>query len=60
MTGDGFGGLTIWLVERDKAQEIVSGVSEAYGKRLEQPVQRSLQKASQGARLVEENRSNVS
>ncbi|MBV8174759.1 MAG: galactokinase [Verrucomicrobia bacterium] len=58
LTGGGFGGSTIWLVERDKAQEIVSGVSEAYRQKTGATCTTLITKASQGARLVEENRPN--
>ena len=60
LTGGGFGGSTIWLVERDKAQEIVSGVSQAYRQKTGATCTTLITKASQGARLEEENRSNDS
>jgi galactokinase len=58
LTGGGFGGSTIWLVERDKAQEILSRVSEAYGQKTGATCAALITKASQGVRLVEENRPN--
>ena len=56
LTGGGFGGSTIWLVERDKAQEILSKVLEAYRQKTGATCKALITKASQGARLVEENR----
>ena len=57
LTGRGFGGSTIWLVQRDKAQEIASGVPEAYRQKTGASCRTLITKASQGARLVEEKRS---
>jgi galactokinase len=57
LTGGGFGGSTIWLVQRDKAQEIASGVPEAYRQKTGASCRTLITKASQGARLVEEKRS---
>jgi galactokinase len=54
LTGGGFGGSTIWLVERDKAQEILSSVSETYRQRTGATCKALITKASQGARLVGE------
>ena len=58
LTGGGFGGSTIWMVERDKAQKILSRVSEAYRQKTGATCTALLTKASQGARSVEENRPN--
>jgi galactokinase len=54
LTGGGFGGSTIWLVERDKAQEILSNVSESYRQKTGATCKALITKASQGGRLVEE------
>ena len=54
LTGGGFGGSTVWLVERDKAQEILSEVFEAYRKKTGATCKAIITKASQGARLLEE------
>ena len=56
LTGGGFGGSTIWLVERDKTQDILTKVSEAYRQRTGATCKAIITKASQGARLVEEHR----
>jgi galactokinase len=56
LTGGGFGGSTIWLVERDEAQEILSRVSEAYRQKTGATCTALITKASQGARLVKEHR----
>ena len=55
LTGGGFGGSTIWLVERDKTQDILRKVSEAYRQRTGATCKAIITKASQGARLVERN-----
>jgi len=52
LTGGGFGGATIWLVEKDKVQQIVTGVSEAYHRTTGATCTALITKASQGARLV--------
>ena len=52
LTGGGFGGATIWLVEKDKVREIVAGVSEAYHQKTGATCTALVTKASQGARLV--------
>jgi galactokinase len=52
LTGGGFGGSTIWLVERDKAQDILSEVSEAYRQKTGATCKAIITKASQGARLI--------
>jgi galactokinase len=52
LTGGGFGGSTIWLVEKDKAREILSKVSEAYRRKTGATCKALITKASQGARLV--------
>jgi galactokinase len=51
LTGGGFGGATIWLVEKDKVQQIVTGVSEAYHQKTGATCTALITKASQGARL---------
>jgi galactokinase len=54
LTGGGFGGATIWLVEKDKAQQILSRVSEAYRRKTGATCTALITKASQGARLIAE------
>ena len=54
LTGGGFGGSTIWLVERDKAREILSRVFEAYRQKTGATCKALITKPSQGARLVKE------
>jgi galactokinase len=56
LTGGGFGGSTIWLVEKAKAQEIRGKVSEAYRQKTGATAKALITKASQGARLLEGNR----
>jgi galactokinase len=58
LTGGGFGGSTIWLVEKNKAPEILRRVSEAYHQKTGATCRALITKASPGARLVEENRPN--
>jgi galactokinase len=58
LTGGGFGGATIWLVEKDKAPEILSRVTEVYRQKTGATCKALITKASQGARLLGENRSN--
>lgn len=58
LTGGGFGGATIWLVEKDKAPEILCRVTEAYRQKTGATCTALITKASQGARLLGENRSN--
>jgi galactokinase len=53
LTGGGFGGSTIWLVEREKVHEILSKVSEAYRQKTGATCKALITKASQGARLIE-------
>jgi galactokinase len=55
LTGGGFGGATIWLVEKDKAQQILSRVSEAYRQKTGATCTALITKASKGARLVRRN-----
>jgi galactokinase len=52
LTGGGFGGATIWLVEKDKVEQIVTRVSEAYRQRTGATCTALVTKASQGARLI--------
>ena len=52
LTGGGFGGSTIWLVEEDRAEEILSEVSEAYRHKTGASCKTLITKASQGARLL--------
>src|SRR5262249_37285772 len=52
LTGGGFGGATIWLVEKDKVREIVAGVSEAYHQKTGATCTALVTKASPEARLV--------
>jgi galactokinase len=56
LTGGGFGGATIWLVEKDKVQQIVTRVSEAYHQKTGATCTALITKASQGARLVKERK----
>jgi galactokinase len=51
LTGGGFGGSTIWLVEGDKADEILSKVSQAYHQKTGATCKALITKASQGARF---------
>jgi galactokinase len=52
LTGGGFGGATIWLVDKDKAQHILTRVSGAYRQKTGATCTALITKASQGARLV--------
>lgn len=52
LTGGGFGGSTIWLVERGSAPEISRQVSEAYRQKTGATCKALITKASPGARLV--------
>jgi galactokinase len=52
LTGGGFGGATVWLVEKDKAQEILTRVSEAYRQKTGAICTALITKASQGARIL--------
>src|SRR5271165_5678154 len=52
LTGGGFGGATVWLVEKDKAQEILTRVSEAYRQKTGVICTALITKASQGARIL--------
>ena len=55
LTGGGFGGATIWLVEKDKVEQILTRVSEAYRQRTGATCTALVTKASLGARLVRRN-----
>ena len=55
LTGGGFGGATIWLVEKDKVEQILTSVSEAYRQRTGAACTTLVTKASQGARLIRRN-----
>jgi galactokinase len=57
LTGGGFGGATIWLVENDQASEILSRVSGAYHQKTGATCKAIVTKASQGVRLLGEDRS---
>ena len=57
LTGGGFGGSTIWLVEGDKAEKILSRVLEAYHQKTGVTCKALITKASQGARLLGQHRS---
>ena len=52
LTGGGFGGSTIWLVEEDRAEEILSKVSEAYHDETGASCKALITKASRCARLL--------
>ena len=52
LTGGGFGGATIWLVEKDKVEQILPRVSEAYRQKTGATCTALVTKASQGARLI--------
>jgi galactokinase len=52
LTGGGFGGATIWLVENDKAQEILSNVSKTYRQKTGATCAALITKPSQGARVL--------
>jgi galactokinase len=52
LTGGGFGGATIWLVEKDKAEKISSRVSEAYRQKTGATCRALITKSSQGARIL--------
>src|SRR5215471_16330343 len=55
LTGGGFGGATIWLVEKDKVEQILTSVSETYRQRTGAACTTLVTKASQGARLIRRN-----
>jgi galactokinase len=55
LTGGGFGGATIWLVQKDKVEQILNTVSEAYRQITGATCRTLLTKASLGARLVRED-----
>jgi galactokinase len=52
LTGGGFGGATIWLVEKDKAEKISSRVSEVYRQKTGATCRALITKSSQGARIL--------
>jgi galactokinase len=52
LTGGGFGGATIWLVEKDQAPAILQSVPEAYHRKTGATCKVLLTKPSQGARLL--------
>jgi len=52
LTGGGFGGATIWLVEKDKVEQILPRISEAYRQKTGATCTALVTKASQGARLI--------
>jgi galactokinase len=52
LTGGGFGGATIWLVEKDKVEQILGRVSDAYHQKTGATCKALVTKASLGARLV--------
>jgi galactokinase len=54
LTGGGFGGATVWLVEKEKAQEILAKVTEAYHQKTGATCLALITKASQGARILRE------
>ena len=55
LTGGGFGGATIWLVEKHKVEQILTRVSEAYRQRTGATCTALVTKASLGARSVRRN-----
>jgi galactokinase len=52
LTGAGFGGCTVNLVEASRAEKFVEGLKEGYARRVGRSAQVYLCKASQGAHLV--------
>jgi len=52
LTGGGFGGATIWLIEKEKAGQILSRVSEVYHQKTGAACTALITKASQGARIL--------
>src|SRR6516165_2348916 len=52
LTGGGFGGATIWLVEKDKVEQIPTRVSQVYRQKTGATCTALVTKASQGARLI--------
>jgi galactokinase len=52
LTGGGFGGATIWLVEKDKVEQILTRVSEVYRQKTGAICTALVTRASQGARLI--------
>ena len=52
LTGGGFGGATIWLVDKTKAQGILDQVADIYRQKTGATCKTLLTKASQGARLL--------
>lgn len=54
LTGGGFGGATIWLVEKAQAQKMLEPVVAAYHQKTGATCKVLLTKASQGAHLVSE------
>ena len=52
LTGGGFGGATVWLVEKDKTQKILTLVSEAYRQRTGAICTGLITEASRGAHLL--------
>jgi galactokinase len=52
LTGGGFGGATVWLVEKDQVEQILNRASEAYRHRTGVTCKALVTKASQGARLI--------
>lgn len=52
LTGGGFGGATVWLVEKDKAEKILALVSEAYRQKTGAICTALITKASRGAHLL--------
>ena len=52
LTGGGFGGATVWLVEKDKTQKILTLVSEAYRQRTGAICTGLITKASRGAHVL--------
>jgi len=52
LTGGGFGGATVWLVEKDKTQKILTLVSEAYHQKKGAICTALITKASRGANIL--------
>jgi galactokinase len=52
LTGGGFGGATVWLVEKDKTEKILTLVSEAYRQKTGALCTALVTKASRGAHLL--------
>ena len=52
LSGGGFGGCAVALVEKSAAAKTAAGIADAYQKRFERPCQTSIVRPSAGARMV--------